>query len=155
MALSHCYSVAQGSTIRDPRNKVEIALYFLALSYDVIFSAFDWLQSGKSFHRDSRGKVLDFIYLWWSGKVLGEHVCYRLNSIGVLPQYLRMCHYLEIGLLQMEVVQFSVLVAQSYLTHRHPTVCSLPGSSVHGILQARILEWVTILFSKVSSQPKD
>ena len=122
MALSHCFLVAQGSTIRDPRNKVEIALYFLALSYDVIFSAFDWLQAGKSFHRDSRGKVLDFIYLWWSGNVLGEHVCYRLNSTGVLPQYLRMCHYLEIGLLQMEVVQFSVLVAQLCLTHRHPMV---------------------------------
>lgn len=71
MALSRCYLVAQVSTIRDPKNKVEIASYFLALSYDVIFSAFDWLQAGKSFHRDSKGKVLDSIYLWWSGKVLG------------------------------------------------------------------------------------
>ena len=33
--------------------------------------------------------------------------------------------------------------------------CSSPGSSVHGILQARILEWVTISFSKGSSQPRD
>ena len=33
--------------------------------------------------------------------------------------------------------------------------CSLPGSYVHGILQARILEWVAILFSKGSSQPRD
>ena len=33
--------------------------------------------------------------------------------------------------------------------------CSLPGSSVHGILQARILEWVAILFSRGSSQPRD
>ena len=31
---------------------------------------------------------------------------------------------------------------------------NLPGSSVHGILQARILEWIAILFSKGSSQPK-
>jgi len=30
--------------------------------------------------------------------------------------------------------------------------CSLPGSSVHGILQARILKWFAILFSRVSSQ---
>ena len=29
-----------------------------------------------------------------------------------------------------------------------PMVCSLPGSSVHGILQARILEWVAMAFSK-------
>ena len=35
------------------------------------------------------------------------------------------------------------------------TVCSLPGSSVHGVLQARILEWVAIPFSRGSSQAKD
>ena len=33
--------------------------------------------------------------------------------------------------------------------------CSPPGSSVHGILQARILEWVAIPFSRGSSQPRD
>ena len=33
--------------------------------------------------------------------------------------------------------------------------CRLPGSSVHGILQAKILECVAILFSRGSSQPKD
>ena len=36
-----------------------------------------------------------------------------------------------------------------------PMQCSLPGSSVHGILQARILEWVAVPFSKGSSQPRD
>ena len=35
------------------------------------------------------------------------------------------------------------------------TVCSPPGSSVHGILQARILEWVAISFSRGSSWPRD
>ena len=33
--------------------------------------------------------------------------------------------------------------------------CSLPVSSVHGIFQARVLEWVTISFSRGSSQPRD
>ena len=33
--------------------------------------------------------------------------------------------------------------------------CSLPRSSIHGILQARILEWVAIPFSRGSSQPRD
>ena len=33
--------------------------------------------------------------------------------------------------------------------------CSLPGSSVHGILQARILEWIAISFSRGSSWPRD
>ena len=45
-----------------------------------------------------------------------------------------------------------VLVAQSCLT-LCTIDCSLPGSSVHGILQARILEGVAIPFSKESSQP--
>ena len=33
--------------------------------------------------------------------------------------------------------------------------CSPPGSSIHGILQARILEWVAISFSRGSSRPRD
>ena len=48
-----------------------------------------------------------------------------------------------------------VLIAQSYPILCDPMDCSLPGSSVHGILQARILESVAILFSKGSSQPRD
>ena len=39
-------------------------------------------------------------------------------------------------------------VAQSCLTLYNPMDCSLPGSSVHGIFQARILEWVAIFGSK-------
>ena len=48
-----------------------------------------------------------------------------------------------------------VLVAQSCLTLCDPMNCSLLGSSVHGTLQARILEWVAISFSRGSSQPRD
>ena len=33
--------------------------------------------------------------------------------------------------------------------------CSLPGSSVHGIFQAIVVEWITISFSRGSSQPRD
>ena len=46
-------------------------------------------------------------------------------------------------------------VAQSGLTLCDPVDCSPPGSSVHGILQARILEWVAVSFSKGSSRPRD
>ena len=41
-------------------------------------------------------------------------------------------------------------VTQSCLTPSGPVDCSLPGSSVHGIFQARVLEWVAIAFSKKS-----
>ena len=39
-------------------------------------------------------------------------------------------------------------VAQSCLTLSDPMDCSLPGSSIHGIFQAKVLEWVAIAFSK-------
>ena len=48
-----------------------------------------------------------------------------------------------------------VLVTQSCPTLCDPMNCSPPGSFVHGILQARILEWTAISFSKGSSQPRD
>ena len=43
-------------------------------------------------------------------------------------------------------------VAQSCLTLSNPMDCSLPGSSVHGIFQARVLEWGAIAFSILWSQ---
>ena len=48
-----------------------------------------------------------------------------------------------------------VLVAQLCPTLCDPIHCSLPGSSVHGILQAIIVEWVAISFSRRSFQPWD
>ena len=47
-----------------------------------------------------------------------------------------------------------VLVTQSCPTLCDPVDYSLPGSSAHGILQARILEWVATPFSRGSSQPR-
>ena len=44
-----------------------------------------------------------------------------------------------------------VLVTQSCLTLSDHMDCTLPGSSVHGILQGRILEWFAISYSKGSS----
>ena len=48
-----------------------------------------------------------------------------------------------------------VKLFRSCLTLRHPMDCGPPGSSVHGILQARILEWAVIPFSRGSCQPMD
>ena len=47
------------------------------------------------------------------------------------------------------------LVAQSCLTLCDPIDCGLPGSTVHRILQARIVEWIAIPFSRESSWPRD
>ena len=53
------------------------------------------------------------------------------------------CHFL----IQCMKVKSESEVAQSYLTLHDPMVCSLPGSSVHGSFQARVLEWGAIAFS--------
>ena len=55
------------------------------------------------------------------------------------------CHFL----LQCMKVKRESEVAQSGLTLRDPMDCSLPGSSVHGIFQARVLEWGATAFSGV------
>ena len=53
------------------------------------------------------------------------------------------CHFL----LQCMKVKSASEVAQLCLTRSDPMDCSLPGSSVHGIFQARVLEWGAIAFS--------
>ena len=55
------------------------------------------------------------------------------------------CHFL----LQCMKVKTEREVAQSCSTLRDPMDCSLPGSSIHGIFQARVLEWGAIAFSNI------
>ena len=54
------------------------------------------------------------------------------------------CHFL----LQCVKVKSESEIAQSHPTLSNPMDCSLPGSSIHGIFQARVLEWVAIAFSR-------
>ena len=61
------------------------------------------------------------------------------------------CHFL----LQCMKVKSESEVTQSCPTLSDPMDCSLLGFSLHGILQARILEWVAISFSRGASQPRD
>ena len=57
------------------------------------------------------------------------------------------CHFL----LQRMKLKSENEVAQLYLTLSDPMDCSLPGSSIHGIFQARVLEWGAIAFSVLNS----
>ena len=56
------------------------------------------------------------------------------------------CHFL----LQCMKVKGESEVSQSCPTLSNPMDCSLPGSSIHGSFQARVLEWVAIAFSVIS-----
>ena len=58
------------------------------------------------------------------------------------------CHFL----FQCKKVKSESEVAQSCLTFSEPMDCSLPGSSIHGIFQARVLEWGVIAFSQAKGK---
>ena len=59
------------------------------------------------------------------------------------------CHFL----LQCMKVKSESEVAQSCLTPSNPMDCSLPGYSIHGIFQARVLEWAAIALSLTITHP--
>ena len=61
-------------------------------------------------------------------------------------------HLLFFPLLPQPLLLFSCYPVQIFCDHMD---CSTPGSSVHRILQARILEWIVTSFSRGSSQPMD
>ena len=85
---------------------------------------------------------------------------YLVYDLWTLPQvlaYVIVCDYrTQIQLhSEYESGERESEVAQLCPTLCDPMDCSLPGSSLYGIFQARILEWVAISFSRRSSQPRD
>ena len=86
-------------------------------------------------------------------QVLGACLAFSKNSVTVQ----RHCSACDCHLLMSPKHSKwkKVRVAQSCPTFCDPMDCSPPGSSVHGILQTRILEWVASPFSRESSRPRD
>ena len=82
-------------------------------------------------------------------KLLNFFVHGRYSVMRVLLSVICFCFPLS------ESILMKVLVAQSCPTLWDSVDCSLPGPSVYGISQARILEWVAISFSRGSSWPRD
>ena len=75
--------------------------------------------------------------------LLGQGACQKCSISNPIPD------------LMNQWVNEWVLVAQLCLTLCCPMNCNSPGSSVHGILQARVLEWVAISFFRESSRSRD
>ena len=121
-------------------------------------------------HGGGHGNSLLYSYLenpidrgtWWatvrrvakSGKRL-KQLCMHAHRNNLYYIHVCMYVYIYMYIVQHIYVCVCVLVAQSCLILCNPMNCSLPGSSVHGILQARILQWVIVLFSRGSSWPKN
>ena len=70
-------------------------------------------------------------------------------------KFLSSLHILEIQPLIMCIKVKVKCLLLSHVWLGKPMNCSLPGSSVHGILQAKILKWLAIPFSRGSSRPRD
>ena len=107
---------------------------------------------------------------WWLLAIFGMS-----QTVDTSPQSLPVCVCVCVYSLCISVCisvsNFSLLRTRSYqtcvcvymharwlqlcLTLCYPMDCSPPGSTVHRILQARIVEWVTIPFSRGSSWPRD
>ena len=95
----------------------------------------------------------------WS--LCAEHLCSETREVASMRS-LHNCNE-DSRLLQLEKTACSnedpspgaSEVAQSCPTLCNPMGCSLPRSSIHGIFQARVLEWIAISFSRGSSRPRD
>ena len=85
-------------------------------------------------------------------KTLQKNHIYKIKCWDT-PQISTEPHYASGTILALQAK--IVLVTQSCLTLYNPMNCSPPGSSVHGIFQARILERVAISFSRGSSGPRN
>ena len=70
------------------------------------------------------------------------------------PYFLQWTDFEQI-ILKQKLLMLCCVWAQSCPTLSDPMDCSLPASSIHGILQARILEWAAISYSRGSSQPRN
>ena len=85
--------------------------------------------------------------------------CYHISDqLSISPN----CHNQLLGfssllewIIELRQALNYVWMSELCLIHCKPMDYSQPGSSVHGILYARILEWVAIPFSRGSSQPRD
>ena len=82
----------------------------------------------------------------------GWVLCYRYIKLNVITIKI-ICHLFSSFLSKRK--DCCCLVSKSWLTLWNPVDCSLPGSSVHGVSQARMLEWTAVSYSRGSSWPRN
>ena len=94
--------------------------------------------------------LINMLHYYGMFVTIGEPILlnYWINMISSNP-------YFTLGFTLYCIVYMYVLVTQSCPSLRDRMDCSLPGFSVHGISQARILEWVAISFSRGYSRSRD
>ena len=154
--LCTCFSCSKHNVTSSPKETfllfrhddgVVIFCCWLVTSYDWLFgNPMDCSPPGSSVHEIFQARILEWVAISFS------------RGSGIQP----MSPALAGGFFTTEIFFFlkspyllkvKVLATQSCLTLCDSMDCCPPGSSIHGILQARILEWVALPFSRESSQP--
>ena len=120
-----------------------ISSHLITNKNKLIEAFFLWIACSYSGHA-KLGYLWDFSYCTWTfGTIFLE-----IESIWTLLWVKKCMHRQECQVIHAKSLQ-------SCLTLCNPMNCSSPGSSVHGILQARILEWAVVSYSTGASQPRD
>ena len=124
-----------------------------AKSCTTVCDPMDCSPPGSSVHGIFQARILEWAVI----------SCSRGSSRSVIKPKSLVCPALAGGFFTTEIFFFlkspyllkvKVLATQSCLTLCDSMDCCPPGSSIHGILQARILEWVTMPLSRGSSQSR-
>ena len=133
---------------------------FLWIYWDILYFHCSDL-SALVFHSCVNMKFPVDIRCWVSLQVLLYHLHIFFDEVFLYIFYSFLCNKLYFKVILeskqnwVKGIESESEVAQSCLTLCNPMDYSLPGSSVHGIFQTRVLEWVAIAFSRGSSQPRD
>ena len=90
----------------------------------------------------------------WTEARGGRH-CQERVMKELLEVTVMFCILMVVVVTKMYKERRKTFVSQSCLTLCGPMDCSPPGFSIHGILHVRIREWIVILFSRGSFQPRD
>ena len=121
----------------------------------------DYSLPGSSVHRILQARILEWVAISFSRRLEWVAISFSRRSSG-LRDWTRVSRIVGRRFTiraTREVLCYwkwnESEVAQSCPTPCDPMDCSLPGSSVHGVFQARILEWVAISFSRRSSRLRE
>ena len=113
----------------------------VAQSYLTLCDSMNCSLSGSSVHGILQARILEWVAIPSSTQGFNPGLLHCMQSFYQLS-------YQGSPIIESEV-------AQSCLTLCDTMDCNLPGSSVDGIFQARVLEWVAISFSRGSSRPRN
>ena len=107
---------------------------------------------GSSVHGISQARILEWVAIFYPGDLPRRKIILTQGSNPSLHWQADSLPPAPPGSTEEKA---KVRVAQSCLTLHNPMDCSPPGSSAHGIFQARVQEWGVIAFSEYSSRIQD